>query len=101
MTDDYQIIREAISNSHYTGISNTQGAKEREKALNALTRLNYRVVPELPDGYRLDGLSEFHDGWLATLRHKNGGKIVWSNEYPDGRFPTARQAIEAAIKKLA
>ena len=110
MTDDYQLIREAL-NDYVQMCDNAMGTSEHpdcvepylehaEKALAALDRLNGRVLPELPDGYRIDGVSEFHNGWLATLRHKNGGKIVWSNEFPDGRFPTAREAISAAIKKI-
>lgn len=60
-----------------------------------------RVLPELPDGWRLQHLSDSPEGWHCVLLCKNGSqKDVRSNEYPKDRLPTAISAVLAAIAKV-
>lgn len=58
-------------------------------------------LPELPDGWRLQSLTENHEGWHCVLLDTAGKNCdVRSNEYPKDRFYTPRAAVLAALTKI-
>jgi hypothetical protein len=100
MGDALGIIGDALRYYvRYFGVD--PGALEAVQALDALTRLEGRVLPELPDGWYLTSLSELtsQEPGIRGLWHAQIARLLPSITLWQGTGPTPRAAVLAALAR--
>ena len=87
---DIQIIRDALTLGKTLWVS----GKEFDDALAALSRLEERVIPELPEGWFIGLIVKNSFGWCVKLINDIG---TWEHT---SNGATINKAIQNAINKI-
>jgi hypothetical protein len=98
MSDPVEMIREALRSYSETPMAETHA----REALQALSEIESRVLPELPDGWALFELNTQCDtGYRCEIAKLDpDDQRLVGKDWIDGEGPTPRAAVLNALEKV-